>query len=160
MANTLIRLAAGFIAGALAVLIFHQGMYFIMAQFGVPLRGAPWRMTPMAPLGVPVLLNAMFWGGLWGMVFAAICDHLPGRQAWLKGLIFGILFPMLLGSWLIVSLIKGRPVFAGAFVNGFNPMALRAGFLLNGVAFGIGLGLLYAALAKVMPVEAHAADEA
>jgi hypothetical protein len=65
-----------------------------------------------------------------------------------RGFVFGCIFPMLLGSWLIVALIKGQPLLANAFgKNGFNILQLRNGFLLNGVAFGIGLGLLYPLIA-------------
>ena len=74
-------------------------------------------------------------------------DVLPGPNV-LRGFIFGCVFPMLIGSWLVVALIKGLPIFSGAFAKGgFNIMALRNGFLLNGVGFGIGLGLLYPAIA-------------
>ncbi|MGE0630743.1 MAG: hypothetical protein AB7O43_23400, partial [Hyphomicrobiaceae bacterium] len=137
------KAVAGFLTGALSVLVFHQGMYFALIKLGFRLSGTPWEMSPGGPYGVPVLLNQMFWGGLWGLLFAYLVDHLPSELPWLKGLVFGMVFPMLLGGWLVVSLLKGRPLFGGAFTNGFNPAALLRGFLLNGVAFGIGLGLLY-----------------
>jgi hypothetical protein len=140
MPSGLVKLIAGFIAGALAVLIFHQGMYVIMQQAGLPLRGTPWSMAAIPPYGVPRTVNAMFWGGLWGIVYAYLIDYIPGGMGWLKGLIFGMIFPMLIGSWLVVAMIKGT----------FNVMALRNGFLLNGVAFGIGLGLLYPLVAGMM----------
>ena len=77
-------------------------------------------------------------------------DYIPTGPNWLRGFVFGCIFPMLLGSWVLVALIKGTPMFANAFAKGFNPMALRNGFLLNGLAFGIGLGLLYPPLARLM----------
>lgn len=151
MPSGLVKLIAGFIAGALAVLIFHQGMYVLMQQAGLPLRGTPWSMAAIPPYGVPRTVNAMFWGGLWGIVYAYLIDYIPGGMGWLKGLIFGMIFPMLIGGWLVVAMIKGTPLFSGAMAKGaFNVMALRNGFLLNGVAFGIGLGLLYPLLAGMM----------
>ena len=42
----------------------------------------------------------MFWGGLWGVVFALIADQVPGRAIWLKGLIFGLLGPLLV-NWFV-----------------------------------------------------------
>ena len=69
----------------------------------------------------------------------------PGRADWFKGFLVGTFGTALLGSWLIVSLIKGRPVLAG-FLTDYNLMRLLPGFLLNGVAFGIGMGVLYAFL--------------
>lgn len=151
MNSTMTRVLGGFIAGCLAVLIFHQGMYVVMQQMGLPLRGAPWAMAAdPAAFGMPRLFNQMFWGGLWGIVFAYMIDALPGPNV-LRGFIFGCVFPMLLGSWLVVAMIKGQPLLSGAFgKEGFNILALRNGFLLNGVAFGIGLGLLYPWLAGMM----------
>ena len=143
MPAQLSRVFTGFLAGALAVALFHQGMYWLLKEANVPLQGTPWNMAPAAAAyGLPVLFNQMFWGGLWGVVFAFMFERIPGHQGWLKGFLFGVVFPMLLGSWLVVSLIKGQPVFAGLLTDG-NIMRLRTGFLLNGVAFGIGLGLLY-----------------
>lgn len=163
MPSSLTRIIAGFLAGALAVLIFHQGMYVLMQQMGLPLRGSPWnvtgttdlwpelfKMAKLAPLKVPVIASQTIWGGLFGILFAYMINSIPGGLAIIKGLIFGMIFPMLLGSWLIVAYVKGTPLFAGAFVKDFNILALRNGFLLNGVAFGIGLGLLYPILAGMI----------
>jgi hypothetical protein len=152
MLHALTKPAAGFLAGALAVLIFHQGMVLVLQKLGLPLRGPPWNMAgnPSA-FGMPVLLNQMFWGGLWGILFAYLHQALPGNMGWLKGIVFGMIFPMLFGSWLVVAAIKGQPLFSGAFVRGFDVLALRNGFLLNGIAFGIGLGILYPLLARAMP---------
>jgi len=161
--STATRIFAGFVAGALAVLIFHQGMYVLMQYAGLPLRGAPYRLTPtplwpelfgmikLAAISVPGIVHQSIWGGLWGILFAFLVDRIPGGPAIVKGFIFSVVFPMLLGSWLLVPLIKGGAMFSGAFAKGgFNILALRNGFLLNGVAFGIGLGLLYPLLARMM----------
>jgi hypothetical protein len=152
MTNPVAKIAAGFFAGVLATLIFHQGAYALMQMAAFPLQGKPWNMTPdAAAFGMPRLFNLMFWSGLWGILFATLYQALPGGVGWLKGLLFGMVLPMLLGSWLVVAGMKGTPLFSGAFAKGgFNIMALRNGFLLNGVAFGIGLGLLYPLLARLM----------
>ena len=152
MPASVTKIVAGFIAGALAVLVFHQGMYVVMQYLGLPLRGAPWSMAAdPAAYGMPRVLNQAFWGGLWGIVFAYLIDNMPFGPNWLRGFIFGMVFPMLLGSWVVVAMIKGQPMFSGAFgKDGFNILALRNGFLLNGLAFGIGLGLLYPMLAGMM----------
>ena len=34
-------------------------------------------MRGVPPYGVPTIVNQMFWGGLWGLLFAAIVDMLP-----------------------------------------------------------------------------------
>ena len=71
------------------------------------------------PFGVPYLVNLIFWGGLWGILFAYIHPLLPGRMMWLKGLIYGPII-VVLGGWIAVPLIKGQmfgipnqPLFAG-----------------------------------------------
>lgn len=165
MPNSLSKIVAGFIAGVLAVLIFHQGMYVIMQSMGLPLRGTPWNINTSVPLWpelfgllkigpvrVPAIASQSIWGGLFGILFAFLIDRMPGGIAIVKGLIFGMIFPMLLGSWLIVAMIKGAPLMSGAFAKGgFNIMAMRNGFLLNGLAFGIGLGVLYPLIAGMMP---------
>ena len=157
MPSTLSKVIAGFIAGALAVALFHQGMYWLLPKFGVPLAGTPWNLAPLkSAYDLPVIVSQTFWGGVWGVVFAFLAGHLPG-QNWLKGFIFGCVFPMLLGSWLLVSLIKGQPLFAGLLTDG-NIWRLRPGFLLNGVAFGIGLGLLYPLLAGLMDAKSGRAS--
>lgn len=162
MSSTIGRLSVGFVAGALAVLIFHQGMFAALVQAGVITSPPPprppntaWNMTPVAfwpdllkaagvaPVRVPRLLNQMFWGGLWGSLFGILLDGSARLPAWLKGALFGMLGPMLVGSWLLFPLLRGEPIFAG-----FATQRLIVGFLLNGVAFGVGLGLLYAGLSR------------
>ncbi len=164
MPSSIVKIVGGFIAGALAVLIFHQGMYVIMQSMGLPLRGTPWNMATSVPLWpeffgmlkigpvrVPAIASQSIWGGLFGILFAFLIDRMPGGLAIIKGFIFGMIFPMLLGSWLLVAMIKGAPLMSGAFAKGgFDIMALRNGFLLNGVAFGIGLGVLYPFIANLM----------
>jgi hypothetical protein len=146
----LMRAITGFLAGALAVLLFHQGTYFALVKLGVPLQGSPWNMAPLpAAFGMPALLNQMFWGGLWGVLFSALYHMLPTRMGWVKGVLFGLLFPMLLGSWIIVPLIKGGPLFANV-MSDMNWMRLRPGILLNGIGLGLGLGLLYPLLARAI----------
>ena len=147
MPNAANRTIAGFIAGFLAVFIFHQGMYLLLKQAGVPLAGTPWNFAPFAgAFGMPAVINQCFWGGLWGILFAFLIDSIPTGPDWLRGFVFGCVFPMLLGSWLVVPLIKGAPILSGLLTDG-NIMRLRPGFFLNGVAFGIGLGQLYPLLA-------------
>lgn len=141
---------AGFIAGALAVAVFHQGMYFVLKKGGLPLQGTPWSLTPNpAAFGLPSLLNLMFWGGLWGGVYAFVAERIPGRYGWHKGIVFGTGATLLLGSWILVSLAKGRPLFNG-FLADWQWSRLQTGFLLNGIAFGAGLGCLYPAAVRVL----------
>jgi hypothetical protein len=100
----------------------------------------PWSMRPVPPLNVPTLINQMFWGGLWGAAFAAVVEGMPGRGLWLKGVIFGLLGPWLLGNGLLVPLIKGGPV-----LFGFSVPRMLIGASI-GATFGLGLALIYGLL--------------
>ena len=52
----------GFVAAAIAILIFHQGGFWTVAQ-ALGSRSSAWAMAATKPLGVPALLSNMFWGG-------------------------------------------------------------------------------------------------
>ena len=140
MTSTLPKaLAMGFVAGALAVPLFHQGMVLMLHLAG-QIPSFPWSMRPVPPYGVPTLANQMFWGGLWGALFAVVADAIPGRRLWLKGVIFGLLGPWLLGNGVLVPLIKGGPLLFGFAV----PRMLIGAAI--GAAFGLGLALIYGLL--------------
>jgi hypothetical protein len=118
-------------------------MYLFLAQFGI-MRGTPWSMRPYGPFGVPSVVNQMFWGGVWGVVFAAIYDrYLSKWNIVLVGVLFGLFGPTLFG-WVVMALIRGTPMFAG-----FVPVRMMVSVLLNAVAFGIGLALIYVLLRRV-----------
>jgi len=75
---------------------------------------------------VPTILNQMFWGGLWGLLFAAIADPLPPWPLLLLGGAVGVLGPVL-ASWFVVAPLKGNPIAAG-----WVPQRMLAGILING----------------------------
>ena len=147
----------GFVAGALAVLIFHQGMYYLLATSAMGVSDEPWRtdLVPLWPdlmrmLGypayrVPMLASEMIWGGLWGALFGLIVARVPAGPMWVKALFFALLFPMLIGGWLVAPLLEGAPILSG-YLADRDPVRLRSGFLLNGLAFGLGLGIIYGVL--------------
>lgn len=132
-------LALGFLAGALAVPIFHQSMVLALHLVGLT-PNFPWSVRPIPPFNVPTIVNQMFWGGLWGALFAATLAYIPGRELWLKGAIFGLLGPWLIGNGILLPLIKGGPL-----LFGFAPARMIGAWV--GIAFGIGLGLLLGLLA-------------
>ena len=72
---------AGFIAGSVSVLIFHQFGFFIANELGL-LKVPLYSLRPVPPLGVPVILSSAFWGGLWGIAAAFV---VPRLVAWLDG---------------------------------------------------------------------------
>ena len=126
-------LAAGFIFGAISVVLFHQGAFALLHAIQLTPR-APYSMQPTAPLGVPVLLSIAFWGGVWGVVLAALLARLEGAALVLAALVFGALAPTLV-AWFVVAPLKGQPVAAG-----WAPAGMAVGLIVNG-AWGLGTGL-------------------
>ena len=104
-------LVLGCIAGALAAVAFHQVMVFLLSQVGL-IQSQVYAMRGVPPFGVPTIVNQMFWGGLWGLLFAAIADRLPSWPLPLLGVTFGVLGPVL-ASWFVVAPLKGTPIAAG-----------------------------------------------
>ena len=127
----------GFIAAVIAVLVTLQVMVLVLYLAGlVPNPPYSFRANPW---GVPIILNSMFWGGLWGIAFAFFVHKLPG-DTWLKGLLLGWIGPLVIGNWLVLPLIRGQALFAG-----FVPMRMLVGALILG-AFGLGWIYIYQAL--------------
>src|SRR5215510_4219648 len=94
----------GFLAGALSVLIFHQGAIALMHSLELTQR-VPYQMQPTQPFGVPQLLSIVFWGGAWGIVFAAILRRLDGPWLVAVSLVLGALLPTLV-AWFVVAPLK------------------------------------------------------
>ncbi|MGL4635108.1 MAG: hypothetical protein ACRCWF_03930, partial [Beijerinckiaceae bacterium] len=126
-------LILGFVAGALSVLVFHQGMVFLLHMMKQT-PNAPWNFAAMKTgMGLPVLVNQMFWGGLWGVAFAAVSHLIPVAHNILRGAIFGLIGPFLLGGGVLVPLLKQT----GPYFWAWPGQRWIVGGLI-GAAFGIG----------------------
>lgn len=135
----------GFICGALAVIVFHQGtIYVLHHQFPLikAITGAAdafrpathgFNIRPVPPLGVPQVLSLAFWGGVWGIVLAGLI-----RWARIPDLMGGFLMGLIamLVGLTIVAQMKGLPMWGGG-----NSINLWRGVLVNG-AWGWGTALL------------------
>jgi hypothetical protein len=146
--GTVGRIVLGFLAGAISVLVAHEGTIYLLHAAGyIPTNG--WSMTPaIPPWGVPRLLNNVFWGGLWGVLFALLYERVPGGMAWLKGLIFGLCI-VLISNWTLLPVIKGR-LFGQpnqVLFGGWNPQRMLIVLAILG-AFGLGLGIVYRLMAR------------
>ena len=127
---TLAWLIVGFVAGALAVLIFHQGAVALLNSLGIIPRG-PYSMQPTRPLGVPQVWSITFWGGVWGIILALALARLHGARLVFAATVFGVIFPTLV-AWFVVAPLRGQPI---------NPTII--GPIVNGAwGLGTGLGLL------------------
>jgi hypothetical protein len=106
-------------------------------------------MQPTEPFGLPQLLSLALWGGVWGVLFAALLRRLDGAALVLSSALLGAVLPTLV-AWFVVATIKGQPVAAG-----FEPVAMAFGVIVN-AAWGLGTGLGLALLGRRRPVERRA----
>ena len=130
----------GFVAGFVAVLVFHQGTAFLLYHVGNDIPAvvsalgrttAPFNMAPTKPLGVPVVFSQAFWGGVWGVVVTLILVKVR-PPAILFATVFGAVVLTAVAVTLVPTL-KGLPTWNGAIP--------WRGPLYNG-AWGFGLALM------------------
>jgi len=128
-------LILGFVAGALGVLLFHQGVVLALYLLDfVP--SPPYALRPTAPLGVPQVLSSAFWGGVWGIVLVWCMTALRATDRLWVALLFGGVLPTLVGI-LVVTPLKGGDPMARLQLAG-----LLRGFIING-AWGLGTAVVY-----------------
>jgi hypothetical protein len=128
------RFFLAFVAGFIAVLVFHQGMLTLLHAAGIT-PASPFPLKPTKPFGVPAIWSFSFWGGVWGLVFFLFERLFPrGAGYWLWAIIFGAVGPTLV-AWFIAFPLKGLPVAAG-----WKPLGMLTGLLVNG-AWGLGTAL-------------------
>jgi hypothetical protein len=156
------RIIVGFIAAVIAVLVFHQPGGIAAKALGyVPATYTPYNMAefkgalPAATnlfkslgfAGVPILVNQMFWGGVWGVVFGLLYSALPGRQAVVKGLALGIIVALF--NWTLLPFIQGslRGIPNQVYFGGGNLQRILT-TLFFALPFGIGTGLIYGLLRR------------
>jgi hypothetical protein len=131
------KLVLGFIAGFIAVLLFHQPVLSFLAHIGFAKAGT-YSFTATGPLHVPQVISLSFWGGVWGILFAAVEGRFPrGALYWVYAFGFGAILPSLV-AWFVVAPMKGLPLAAGWQVN-----RMLTGLVING-AWGLGTALLLA----------------
>ena len=133
-------LLLGFIAGFLAVLIFHQSLWYVLNLVGlIPPDRPAWPLDPIPPYGVPSVISKAFWGGVWGAALASVLQNLRGLSYWAGWILVGSV-ALTLVAFFVVPPIKGEPI------PELWPRFLAA--LLVNAAWGFGTALLL----KVPPV--------
>jgi hypothetical protein len=144
MSSPATRAVLGFIAAAISVLIFHQAMWEALHVLAIPgmTMPPPYPMDPIAPLGVPRILNLCFWGGLYGIVFGLLMPRMTA-PLWLCGLVLGIIAALV--GLLVVPAIKGLPIGAG-----WVPLSWVRSLLINGF-WGIGVGIILPLMTRRVP---------
>jgi hypothetical protein len=126
------RAFLGFVAGALAVLTFHQGLVELLHILGLAPQAA-FRVTPVLPFNVPTIVSLSFWGGVYGAVFGVLKSRFRS-PSWQGGLCLGLLAAII--GMVIVSPIKGNPI-----AYGWYAWPIARSFLVNGF-WGVGVGLI------------------
>jgi hypothetical protein len=126
----------GALAGVIGYLVGHQGMITLFGRLEI-VSFSGYSVSPVGPLGVPMMVNGAFWCALWGMLMALLWPRLPGVASWLKGLIFGLVFVQMIGNWVLVPLFKGTEYFHGW---NWSWMLITACFQ---AAFGLVMGIAY-----------------
>lgn len=134
----------GFVAGFLAVLVFHQGTAFLLNVHGYRLPeltawigrvGPAFSMAVAPPFGLPGVVHLALWGGLCGIVLAGLL-----RAAPLPDLLFGFLFGAVVVTVAGFAVAGGLPNFSG------NQARWLQAALLNG-AWGWGTAFFLRPLA-------------
>jgi hypothetical protein len=144
--SSLQRAALGFVAGFVAVLIFHQGVVGALHVLNLPGMSAPapWSLRPVPPFAVPQVIDAAFWGGVWGVLFAFVQPRIPA-PAWVSGLGLGV--AAVLAIVFIVGPIKGTSASATLAAWGVTTWAR---LLLIHLVWGAGTGLILTLLSARM----------
>lgn len=108
ISSTLSNLVVAFVAGFLAVLVFHQATVAVLNALGaMPTPAVPWSLEPVPPVGVPTVISKAFWGGLWAMLFAVLLRGTRGAAFWGSWIALGaIALPIV--AIFVVPPLKGK----------------------------------------------------
>jgi ABC-type uncharacterized transport system permease subunit len=126
------RVFLGCVAGALAVLMFHQTTLQIFFWLGwAPM--AAFRTAQVPPFNAPMVASITFWGAVYGGVFALMVPSVRG-PLWLKGMIAALCAMTV--SWFVFLPLMGQ---SAAF--GWHPWPMLRSLVAYQM-WGLGLRLL------------------
>jgi hypothetical protein len=133
-----------FVAGIIGVLIFHQIALWILSLIGVAPPVAYNFSTPTKPLGVPVVLSAAFWGGVWAILMSWLMRGREGAGYWWFATLFGAVV-VTLGAWFLVPFIKAQLGVTGPATVMVTQRPLAIGIIIGPIvngAWGFGTALV------------------
>lgn len=152
----------GFVMGALSVLAFHQGTMHLLFNYGnnvtfitdvIGRAESPgWQLhqgmanPPIPGVHIPAFFNLMFWGGLWGMLIAALIRYTTLPDLMTGAVVGGVV--SVLVSVALVAAVQGLPLLDG----GDTRDLLRAVLIHGGFGFGVAFLLRPIAVRRV-PIE-------
>src|SRR5260221_3153833 len=103
-------LLVGFIAGAVAVLVFHQGALAMLHSMGLT-QNIAFSMKAVRPWGVPQVWSLAASGGVSGIMLAAALHRLDGPGLVTAAVIFCAILPTLV-AWFVVAAPQHQPMAA------------------------------------------------
>ena len=122
-----------FVAGALSVLVFHQGTVTILNLLGY--SNPPFPFTPSKPMGVPQIWSWVFWGGVWGIIYGAAEKYFPRDPLYsVAAFAFGAIVPTLVLAFIVFPL-RGAPIAWGG-----NATRIIVAIIIHGM-WGLGTGI-------------------
>jgi hypothetical protein len=122
----------GCVAGAIAILVFHQTTWQLFFWLGWAPHAA-FRIAHVPPFNAPMVASITFWGAVYGGVFGALVPWLRG-PLWLKAAAAGLCAMAL--SWFVFLPLMGH---ASAF--GWQPWPMLRSFIAYQM-WGLGLSVL------------------
>lgn len=137
------RLLLGFVAGAAAMLTFHQATVALFAAYAAyPV--APFNTATVGPLGVPGFVSGAFWSGVFGVVFAGLFQPRMERvmPRWLAGPVYCATVPIAV-LFLVLAPLRGFPIAFGM------PAAFVLNVIIAHAVWGFGLVLWQAGLSAL-----------
>ena len=130
-------LAEGFLAGALAMVTFHQPAAGILHALGAyPV--APFDLAPK-PSGLPAMVQGMIWSGGWGVLFLLLLRLRPATPLTPAATAYCALVPIGF-LFLVMAPSQGMPIAYGM------PAWLALCVVLAHAAWGFGIALWLAGM--------------
>jgi len=146
-APTIKRLLVAFVAGFIAVPVFHQSVLALFAAIGT-VSATPYSSGPAAVTGLPQVLSRALLGGVYGMALVVLLERVVRRRAgaafWIAALAMSAVLPSTM-AWFILAPIKGRPLAAGGDVKQLGVA------LTTNAAWGVGTVAIYRFLRRLSP---------
>jgi ABC-type uncharacterized transport system permease subunit len=126
------RVFLGCIAGALAMLVFHQMTLQVCFWLGWASHAA-YRVAHVPPFNAPMVVSITFWGAVYGGLFGLLAP-LVKAPLWAKGMLAG-LCAMALAWFVFLPLMGHQPAF------GFEPWPMLRSFVAYQM-WGLGMTLV------------------
>lgn len=134
MLKTLFTTLKAFVAGVLAILVFHQGGLAGLHYLGqTPVTA--YSMTPAWPLETPVLWSWLLWGGVWGILLWGLVRRAQAAGYYVSAILLGAILPSAAYLFVVMPLAGAAP--AAGWDSHFI-----AGVLLLNALWGLGVAVI------------------